>query len=54
MDVAKSKILYINSLYESKDEDRLAITSHVRIDPLFGTMEDFDMLRKVTKKLEST
>eukprot|EP00105_Crassostrea_gigas_P016984 XP_011434583.1 PREDICTED: neutral and basic amino acid transport protein rBAT [Crassostrea gigas] len=51
-DVAKSKILYINSLYESKDEDRLAITSHVRIDPLFGTMEDFDMLRKVTKKLE--
>lgn len=52
-DVVKSKIFYINFLYESKDEDCLVIINYMSIDLLYGIMEDFDMLWKVIKKLES-
>mmetsp|Transcript_28313 Transcript_28313/g.45677 ORF Transcript_28313/g.45677 Transcript_28313/m.45677 type:complete len:623 (+) Transcript_28313:87-1955(+) len=51
-DVVGSKALYINSLFESSDVDHMAVVNHMNIDPLFGTMGDFDMLRKVTKKME--
>eukprot|EP00105_Crassostrea_gigas_P015776 XP_011432888.1 PREDICTED: neutral and basic amino acid transport protein rBAT [Crassostrea gigas] len=50
-DVVGSKALYINSLYES-DDDRMAIVDHKKIDSVFGTMADFDALRKATKKME--
>lgn len=52
-DVVGSKALYINSLYESDDDDRMAIVDHQKIDPVFGTMADFNALRKATKKMES-
>ncbi|XP_052701362.1 neutral and basic amino acid transport protein rBAT-like [Crassostrea angulata] len=51
-DVVGSKALYINSLYESDDDDRMAIVDHKKIDSVFGTMADFDTLRKATKKME--
>ncbi|XP_011432888.3 amino acid transporter heavy chain SLC3A1 [Magallana gigas] len=51
-DVVGSKALYINSLYESDDDDRMAIVDHQKIDPVFGTMADFNALRKATKKME--
>lgn len=52
-DVVGSKALYINSMYESDDDDRMAIVNHVKIDPVFGTMADLDELRRATKKMES-
>lgn len=52
-DVVGSKALYITSMYESDDDDRMAIVNHVKIDPVFGTMADFDELRRATKKMES-
>lgn len=51
-DVVGSKALYITSMYESDDDDRMAIVNHVKIDPVFGTMADFDELRRATKKME--
>lgn len=48
-----SKILYINSIYESNDEDHKAIVNHTKIDEIYGSMEDFVELRKVTKEMKS-
>ncbi|XP_062599888.1 amino acid transporter heavy chain SLC3A1-like [Saccostrea cucullata] len=46
----KSNVLYINSIYRSDDNDHMAVVDHKSIDSALGTMEDFDQLRKVTKK----
>lgn len=46
-------ILYINSMYQSNDEEHLALVDHTKIASLFGTMEDFEELRKEIKKRES-
>lgn len=48
-----SKVLYINSIYESNDEDHKAIVNHTKIDEIYGSMEDFVELRKVTKEMKS-
>lgn len=40
------KILYINSMYESNDDDHMVVVNHTNVDPLFGTMEDFNNLLK--------
>lgn len=48
-----SKVLYINSIYESNDEDHTAIVNHTKIDEIYGSMEDFVELRKVTKEMKS-
>ncbi|XP_065944784.1 amino acid transporter heavy chain SLC3A1-like [Magallana gigas] len=47
-----SKVLYINSIYESNDEDHKAIVNHTKIDEIYGSMEDFVELRKVTKEMK--
>lgn len=48
-----SKVLYINSMYESNDQDHKAIVNHTKIDEIYGSIEDFVELRKVTKKMKS-
>lgn len=48
-----NKVLYINSIYESDDDDNYAVVDHKKVDTLFGTMGDFDQLRKASKKKES-
>ncbi|XP_048735129.1 neutral and basic amino acid transport protein rBAT-like [Ostrea edulis] len=47
-----NKVLYINSIYESDDDDNYAVVDHKKVDTLFGTMGDFDQLRKASKKKE--
>ncbi|XP_078311711.1 amino acid transporter heavy chain SLC3A1-like [Crassostrea virginica] len=47
-----NRILYINSMYQSNDEEHLALVDHTKIASLFGTMEDFEDLRKEIKKRE--
>ncbi|XP_052699842.1 neutral and basic amino acid transport protein rBAT-like [Crassostrea angulata] len=47
-----SKVLYINSIYESNGEDHKAIVNHTKIDEIYGSMEDFVELRKVTKEMK--
>ncbi|XP_062617581.1 amino acid transporter heavy chain SLC3A1-like [Saccostrea cucullata] len=47
-----SKALYINSMYESDDNSRMAVVNHKSLDSVLGTMADFDRLRKTTKKME--
>lgn len=46
---AGSKIIYIPSMYESNDDDHMAIVHHKKIDSVIGTMDEFDMLRNATK-----
>lgn len=48
-----NRILYINSMYQSNDEEHLALVDHTKIASLFGTMEDFEDLSKEIKKRES-
>lgn len=48
-----SKILYINSMYKSNDDDHMVVEDHKELDSLFGTMDDFDNFLKVTKQNES-
>ena len=52
-DVVDNRILYINSMYQSNDEEHLALVDHTKIASLFGTMEDFDELRNQTEQMES-
>ncbi|XP_061173609.1 amino acid transporter heavy chain SLC3A1-like [Saccostrea echinata] len=47
-----SKALYINSMYESDDNEHMAVVNHKSLDSVLGTMGDFDQLRKTTKKME--
>lgn len=51
--VVKSNILYINSMYESNDDDHMTLVDQRKIAPVFGTMDDFDMLLKDTQKMAS-
>lgn len=44
-----SRSLYINSLYESNDNDHMAVVDHKIIDHVYGTMRDFDQLIQDTK-----
>ncbi|KAK3092844.1 hypothetical protein FSP39_007825 [Pinctada imbricata] len=47
------KVIYINSFYETADADvGLDWTDHKKVHPALGTMEEFDKLRKDTKKTE--
>ena len=49
-----SKILYLNSIYESDDREHgTALVDHKKIASLLGTETDFEDLRKETKKMES-
>ena len=49
-DVVGSKVIFINSLYVSNDDDHMAIADHRKIKNVFGTMDDFDLLRNITKE----
>ena len=49
-DVVGSKVIFINSLYDSNDDDHMAIADHRKIKNVFGTMDDFDLLRNITKE----
>ena len=40
-------------MYQSNDEEHLALVDHTKIASLFGTMEDFDELRNQTEQMES-
>lgn len=48
-----SRTLYINSLYESNDDDHMAVVDHKTIDSVYGTMGDFDQLIQDTKNNNS-
>nr|XP_022292390.1 neutral and basic amino acid transport protein rBAT-like [Crassostrea virginica] len=37
-------------MYDSNDDDHMAIADHMRIKNVFGTMDDFDLLRNITKE----
>ena len=49
-DVVGSKVIFINSLYDSNDDDHMAIADHRKIKNVFGTMDDFGLLRNITKE----
>ena len=49
-DVVGSRVIFINSFFDSNDDDHMAIADHMRIKNVFGTMDDFDLLRNITKK----
>ena len=49
-DVAGSRVIFINSFYDSNDDDHMAIADHRKIKHVFGTMDDFDLLRNITKE----
>lgn len=49
----ESRALYINSLYESNDNDHMAVMDHKTIDSVYGTMDDFDQLIQDTKNNNS-
>ena len=50
----RSKILYLNSIYESDDgEHGTTLVDHKKIASVLGTEKDFEELRKETKKMES-
>ena len=45
-----SRVIFINSLYDSNDDDHMAIADHRKIKHVFGTMDDFGLLRNITKE----
>lgn len=45
----ESMVLYITSMYESNDDDHMAVLDHKTIDSVFGTMSNFDQLIQDTK-----
>ena len=47
------KILYINSMYESNDDDHMVVVDHRKIASVLGTMNDFNILLKFTKEMKS-
>lgn len=49
----ESRALYIISLYESNDNDHMAVMNHTTIDSVYGTMDDFDQLIQGTKNNNS-
>lgn len=51
-DDLQCKIIYINSMYKSNDNDRIAVVDHRTLMSVFGTMEDFESLQKFSKKMK--
>ena len=49
-DVVGSRVIFINSFFDSNDDDHMAIADHTKIKIVFGTMDDFDLLRNITKE----
>lgn len=49
----ESMVLYITSMYESNDDDHMAVLDHKTIDSVFGTMSNFDQLIQDTKNKKS-
>ena len=49
-DVVGSRVIFINSFFDSNDDDHMAIADHTKIQNVFGTMNDFDLLRNITKE----
>lgn len=40
-------------MYKSNDDDHMVVEDHKELDSLFGTMDDFKELLKVTKQMDS-
>lgn len=48
-----SSTIYIMSIYESNDDDHLAVVDHTIIDFVYGNMEDFERLLRDLRKMKS-
>lgn len=47
-----SSTIYIMSIYESNDDDHLAVVDHTIIDFVYGNMEDFERLLRDLRKMK--
>ena len=48
-----TKIIYLNSFYESNDDDHMTLVNHTKIASVLGSIDDFKMLCNDTQRMES-